>query len=46
MRLQSSNTSDEAKELQNFVDWIISIGEGNNDQNNNGESLLHIPNKC
>ena len=44
MRLLSNNLStEEAKELQDFSQWILDIGDGKIGDGNDGEALIDIP---
>ncbi|WZZ56245.1 hypothetical protein YC2023_056352 [Brassica napus] len=44
MRLMSNNLSpEEAKDLHEFSQWILDVGDGNIGQGNDGEALIDIP---
>lgn len=44
MRLESNNLSpEEAKDLQEFSQWILDIGDGKIGDANDGEALIDIP---
>ncbi|KAF8105764.1 hypothetical protein N665_0156s0018, partial [Sinapis alba] len=44
MRLMANNLSpEEAKDLQEFSQWILDIGDGKIGQGNDGEALIDIP---
>lgn len=44
MRLLSNNLSiEEAKDLKEFSEWILDIGDGKIAKPNDGEALLDIP---
>ncbi|GKB01330.1 ATP-dependent DNA helicase PIF1-like protein [Tanacetum coccineum] len=44
MRLGSGATDCERKEIQDFTDWILDIGNGNIGGKNDGESTVEFPN--
>ena len=44
MRLCSNNlTDDEAKDLKEFSEWILAVGDGKVSEPNDGEALIEIP---
>ncbi|GKB34914.1 ATP-dependent DNA helicase PIF1-like protein [Tanacetum coccineum] len=43
MRLGSGTTDSERKEIQDFADWILDIGNGNIGGKNDGESIVEFP---
>ncbi|XP_012850132.1 PREDICTED: uncharacterized protein LOC105969907 [Erythranthe guttata] len=43
MRLQSSSNPSEVEEVKEFVDWILSIGNGEAGEQNDGEASVEIP---
>nr|GEU53952.1 ATP-dependent DNA helicase PIF1-like [Tanacetum cinerariifolium] len=45
MRLGTGATECERKEIQDFADWILDIGNRNIDGKNDGESTIKFPNK-
>ncbi|XP_012828012.1 PREDICTED: uncharacterized protein LOC105949272 [Erythranthe guttata] len=43
MRLQSSSNPSEVEEVKEFADWILSIGNGEAGEQNDGEASVEIP---
>jgi ATP-dependent DNA helicase PIF1 len=43
MRLKSDTTDKAQHELKDFADWILKIGDGKMDQDENGEAEIEIP---
>ena len=43
MRLASGSTESERKEIQDFADWILDIGNGNIGVNNEGDAVVTFP---
>jgi len=44
MRLLNNKLSvDEAKEIQEFFDWLLDVGDGRVNEPNDGETLIDIP---
>jgi len=44
MRLLNNKLSvDEAKEIQEFSDWLLAVGDGRVNEPNDGEALIDIP---
>jgi ATP-dependent DNA helicase PIF1 len=43
MRLKSDSTDKAQHELKEFADWILKIGDGKMDQDENGEAKINIP---
>ena len=43
MRLKKGSNSSERKEIQDFADWILDIGEGKIGGKNDGEAPVHFP---
>ncbi|XP_012833445.1 PREDICTED: uncharacterized protein LOC105954317 [Erythranthe guttata] len=43
MRLQSSSNTSEVEEVKEFADWILSIGNGEAGEQNDGEASVEIP---
>ncbi|XP_012837944.1 PREDICTED: uncharacterized protein LOC105958489 [Erythranthe guttata] len=43
MRLQSSSNPSEVEEVKEFADWILSIGNGESGEQNDGEASVEIP---
>ncbi|GJZ71530.1 ATP-dependent DNA helicase PIF1-like protein [Tanacetum coccineum] len=43
MRLVTSKTNSEKKEIEDFANWILNIGNGNIDSKNEGESTVVFP---
>ncbi|XP_058729905.1 uncharacterized protein LOC131601957 [Vicia villosa] len=43
MRLAAPNSNIESKEVKEFSDWMLDIGNGKQASNESGESTLHIP---
>ncbi|KAF8057329.1 hypothetical protein N665_1258s0010 [Sinapis alba] len=44
MRLLSENLSaEDAKELKEFSEWILDVGDGNLGEDNDGEAIINIP---
>ena len=43
MRLSTTSNTQTANEIQEFSDWILKIGDGKMDLNENGECMVEIP---
>lgn len=44
MRLPVAGSIEQANDIKQFVDWMLRIGNGSEESNENGESELEIPN--
>ncbi|XP_027903668.1 uncharacterized protein LOC114163562 [Vigna unguiculata] len=43
MRLSTTSNTEIANDIQEFADWILKIGDGKMDLNENGECMVEIP---
>ncbi|KEH41860.1 PIF1-like helicase [Medicago truncatula] len=43
MRLQIGSSCSDVNELKEFSDWILNVGDGNIEDNNDGEAEIEIP---
>jgi len=43
MRLSTTSNTETANDIQEFTDWILKIGDGKMDLNENGECMVEIP---
>lgn len=43
MRLSTAKTYQSANKIKEFADWILKIGDGDNDANHDGERAINIP---
>jgi len=43
MRLISQESVESARDIKEFVDWILKIGDGNMNLNEIGEGIIEIP---
>jgi len=43
MRLKNAASNESAKDIKEFADWILKIGDGNMNLNESGEANISIP---